>query len=87
MTKIRIPSWVSWVPDAEDLVLFDARDSSYHVLNWAASQIWRLLDGNSDTRQLAQKLASDHALSEGDAVESVDLFLRDALAKGLLLVE
>ncbi len=87
VTTIRVAPWVSWVPDADNLVLFDGRDGTYHALNDSASHIWRLLDAGMDREQAAARLVADYGLPPAEAADAVGQVLDGALAKGLIVVE
>lgn len=87
METIRVAPWISWVPEATRLVLFDDRDASYHVLNESASHIWRLLAAGGDSRQAARSIAAEHGLPSEEAAAAVEEFAASALAKGLLVAD
>ncbi|MXO71258.1 PqqD family peptide modification chaperone [Alteraurantiacibacter buctensis] len=87
METIRVAPWISWVPDAASLVLFDERDSSYHVLNESASHIWRLLAAGEEQEMIVAALGADHGLPADQAAEAIGDFATAALAKGLLVAE
>jgi coenzyme PQQ synthesis protein D (PqqD) len=70
---------------AEELVLFDRRDGSYHTLNSIGSAIWRDLATGLLPAAIVERLVRRYGAPRERIALDVDDFLTDALAKGLLV--
>ena len=56
LTKLRIPSYVRSVIDAEGAVLLDIRGGRYFSLNGVAAEIWRQLEAGLTLRDIETHL-------------------------------
>jgi Coenzyme PQQ synthesis protein D (PqqD) len=73
-----------WNDVEGELVLFDSRDGSYHALNEVGSYIWRNIAHGRELSLIIQDLHNQYQQDETAIRADVQLFLSDALAKGLL---
>lgn len=76
---------VSWRDVPGELVLFDARDETYHTLNPSASQIWRLLARGADLEAATAALGEQFSAPREAIAADVAEFAAFALDRGLLV--
>jgi hypothetical protein len=84
---IRCASWISWVPGADSITLFDDRDGSYHALNASASAIWTALGEGKQPDEIREAIAATHRRQATAVRKDVDEFVAVALGKGFLVSE
>jgi hypothetical protein len=70
--------------DGESLVI-TPHDSTLHALNHTASFIWERADGSRRVCDIAAEMLADFDIDEPTATVEVNAFVRDAVARGLLL--
>lgn len=75
---------IIWNDVDGELVLFDSRDGSYHALNEVGSYIWRNIAHGREVALIIKDLYDQYQQDETSIRADVQLFLTDALAKGLL---
>jgi hypothetical protein len=74
-----------WVGD--DLVLYDSRSASLHMLNHTAAAVWHLCDGRNTLPQIGAHLSAQFQMGEGfEPLEDVRSILQ-TFATAHLLVE
>jgi hypothetical protein len=81
---IRIAPHIAWNCEEGELVLFDARDGSYHALNGTGAAIWRAIAAGNDRPDIVDRLAAQFDAPRPAIEENVAEFIDAALARGLL---
>ncbi len=68
----------------DDVVLYDARNDSAHVLNGTAAFVWSLCDGDHTPEQIADELGGVFKLSPGKVLPDVQATLKQFSEAGLV---
>lgn len=72
----------------ETQVVFNVDSLKYFQLSDVASRMWELLsDGGMTAQQLNETLVREYDVSEAECAEALDVFLSDAVAKGLVVID
>jgi hypothetical protein len=75
---------VTATPLDDDLVVCGPAGAQGYILNVTAAEIWRLCDGARDVGAIASELAVTYGIGVDQAVQDVQLCLRDLAEYGLL---
>jgi hypothetical protein len=86
-SALMISEYVIWNDVAEDFVLFDERNGSYHALNKVASSVWRGMAKGTALPVLIEDLAYQYAAPCDRVRADVEAFIAVALRLGLLTSE
>jgi hypothetical protein len=68
----------------DDVVLYDPRNDSAHVLNGTAAFVWSLCDGDHTIEQIADELGGVFKLSPGKVLADVQAALKNFGDAGLV---
>jgi hypothetical protein len=67
-----------------DISVYDPREERVTVLNATASDIWRLIDGNTSSRKITELLASAYAVDSARIAADVTATLEKLAAQDLI---
>jgi len=76
---------VSWLDAPGELMLFDARTETYHVLNPAAAAIWRLIAAGASVERAAAELGARFGVASAQMTADVRACVAELAARGLLV--
>ncbi|MBW2029120.1 MAG: PqqD family protein [Deltaproteobacteria bacterium] len=68
----------------KDLVLFDLDTNLPYALNPAAALIFEMMDGERDSREIAQKICQKYDVDLDRAMEDLDTLSQDLVQKGII---
>lgn len=71
---------------AGEAAIITPGDSQLHILNEVGTHIWELCDGAISLDEIVTELLASFDVSEATAREEAEAFLRDGVARELLLV-
>lgn len=84
-TSFVAPKAVSWRDVPGEIILFDSRSDTYHALNPAAAEVWRVLSAGLSVRAVIDTLAERFGADRGQIERDVLDFIPHALEKALLV--
>ena len=76
---------VTWLDVPGELMLFDSRADTYHVLNRAAASIWRLVAAGARVETVTARLSERHGVPAAQMSADVAACVDDLAARGLIV--
>ena len=74
----------AWRVIAGEAVVLSLDSKTLRGLNPVGSRVWELIDGRRSTDEIAAQLVEEFDVELARALQEVDVFVRQLLAKGLL---
>lgn len=81
---LRIVSEILWREMDGNAVIVSPKDGQVRVFNEVGTSIWHDLVAGHDLAHIQARLVQDYAISEQQAAQDLDSFLKELLERGIL---
>ncbi len=75
---------IPWQLVSDSAVIIDPKNNKIHELDPVGTEIWKQLDGEKNSQEIAEQLAQNYTVEEAMALSDVEDFCEELFSEGLI---